>query len=66
MRTEITGLAVHSCDPTKGVNAIYAAMKLIAKIEEIADIRASNPVAGSPYQPAYPTLNVGMIGQHFL
>ncbi|MCP4183128.1 MAG: acetylornithine deacetylase [Hyphomicrobiales bacterium] len=61
MRTEITGHAVHSCDPIKGVNAIYVAMKLIAKIEELADIRASNPVAGSPYQPAYPTFNVGTI-----
>jgi acetylornithine deacetylase len=61
MRTEITGLAVHSCDPAKGVNAIYAAMKLIAKIEELADIMASNPVADSLYQPAYPTFNVGMI-----
>jgi len=27
MRTEITGFATHSCDPTKGVNAINAAMK---------------------------------------
>ncbi len=61
MRTEITGLAVHSCDPTQGVNAIYAAMKLIAKIEELADTRASNPVVGSLYQPAYPTFNVGTI-----
>ena len=61
MRTEITGLAVHSCDQAKGVNAIYAAMKLIAKIEELADIMASNPVADSLYQPAYPTFNVGMI-----
>lgn len=61
MRTEITGLAVHSCDPTKGANAIDAAMKLIARIEEIAEIRASNPIAGSLFQPAYPTFNIGMI-----
>jgi len=61
MRTEITGYATHSCDPTKGVNAISAAVKLIAKMEEIAMQRAANPVLNSPYTPPYPTLNVGTI-----
>lgn len=61
MRTEITGHAVHSCDPTKGVNAISTAMKLIAKIEELGASRAANPVAGSPFSPAYPTFNIGTI-----
>ena len=61
MRTEITGFAVHSCDPTKGVSAISAAMKLIAKIEEIGIQRAANPVRNSSYTPPYPTFNVGTI-----
>lgn len=61
MRTEITGVAVHSCDPTKGANAISAAAKIIAKIEDIATQRAANPIAGSQFNPAYPTLNVGTI-----
>ena len=61
MRTEITGFATHSCDPTKGVNAISAAAKLIAKIEEIGVQRAANPVPNSPYTPPYPTFNVGTI-----
>ncbi len=61
MRTEITGHEVHSCDPTKGVSAISAAMKLIAKIEEVGAQRASNPIANSPYNPSYPTFNVGTI-----
>ena len=61
MRTEITGVAAHSCDPTKGANAISIAAKLIAKIEEVAERRASNPIAASLFEPAYPTLNVGTI-----
>lgn len=61
MRTEITGFAVHSCDPTKGVNAINTAMKLISKIEKIAAQRAANPVPDSQYTPPYPTFNVGTI-----
>ena len=42
MRTEITGHEVHSCDPTRGVSAISAAMRLIAKIEEIGAQLAAN------------------------
>ena len=61
MRTEITGFATHSCDPTKGVNAISVAAKLIAKIEEIGVQRATNPAPNSPYTPPYPTFNVGTI-----
>lgn len=61
MRTEITGHAVHSCDPGKGANAISAAMKLIAKIEELGAQRASNPIPGSSFEPDYPTFNVGTI-----
>ncbi len=61
MRTEIIGHAVHSCDPSKGANAISAATKLIAKIEELGAMRASQPIAGSSFVPPYPTFNVGTI-----
>lgn len=61
MRTEITGAEVHSCDPRKGVNAISAAMKLIAKIEEIGAQRAADAAPDSPYSPPYPTFNIGTI-----
>ncbi len=61
MRTEITGFEVHSCDPFKGVNAISAAMKVISKIEEIGARFAANPYPGSPYDPPFTTLNVGII-----
>jgi len=61
MRTEITGYDVHSCDPTKGVNAITVASKLIARIEEIGARLAANPDSGSPFDPPYCTVNVGTI-----
>jgi len=61
MRTEITGHEVHSCDPTKGVSAVSAAVRLMAKIEEIAASRAANPVPNSPYDPPYATFNIGTI-----
>ncbi len=61
MRTEIVGHAVHSCDPTVGVNAISAATKMIAKIEEIGARLAAKPYPDSPYHPPHCTLNVGII-----
>ena len=61
MRTEISGYEVHSSNPLLGVNAISVAMKLISKIEEIGQVRASNPSPGSPYEPPFATFNVGII-----
>lgn len=61
MRTEITGHAVHSCDPTRGVNAISTAMRLISKIEDIGARIAMAPVPDSPYFPPHGTFNVGTI-----
>ena len=61
MRTEISGYEVHSSNPLLGVNAISVAMKLISKIEEIGQGRASNPVPSSPYEPPFATFNVGII-----
>ncbi len=61
MRTEITGHAVHSCDPTLGVNAISVAGQLITKIQQIGKRLAANPFPDSPYHPPFSTLNVGMI-----
>jgi len=61
MRTEITGFEVHSCNPDRGVSAISASMKLIAKIEEIGARLASSPYFNSPFEPPYSTFNVGTI-----
>ena len=61
MRTEITGHAVHSCNPVEGVNAISIATKLISKIEEIGDQFAANPHTNSQFDPPYATFNIGTI-----
>ncbi len=61
MLTQISGFEVHSSNPTIGVNAISAAVKVIAKIEAIAAQLAARPYVGSPYDPAYCTFNVGTI-----
>ncbi len=61
MRTEITGHAVHSCNPLKGVNAITAATAVIGKIEAIARRMAENPTPGSAFDPPYCSFNVGTI-----
>ena len=61
MRTEITGHAVHSCNPSAGVNAISTATALIAKIEEIAQRMAASPSQSSAFEPPCCTFNVGTI-----
>lgn len=61
MRTEITGFEVHSSNPSRGVSAISAASRLIARIEEIGARLAASPYPGSPYDPPYCTVNVGTI-----
>ena len=61
LHTVVTGLEAHSCNPFNGVNAIACAMRLVNRIEEHARRYAASPVAGSPYDPPFPTLNVGRI-----
>lgn len=61
MRTEVTGFEVHSCNPTRGVNAITYAMRVMAKIDEMGRAFAANPYVGSPYDPPFSTFNVGTI-----
>ena len=50
-RTYVKGVSGHSSRPDLGVNAIYAAAKIVAKIEEL----------NAYYQPLGTTLNVGVI-----
>ena len=61
LNTVVTGLEAHSCNPFNGVSAIAYAMRIINRIEEHARRCAAGPVAGSPYDPPFPTLNVGRI-----
>jgi len=61
MRTEITGLAAHSSDPRNGANAIVAAARFIAYLEEMAHRLAANPDRKSSYDPPWSTINVGTL-----
>lgn len=61
MRTEITGLEGHASDPRKGVNAIFAAARFVAKLEEMGKKLAGQKRDGSPFDPPFSTISVGTI-----
>ena len=61
LRTTITGLEAHSCDPRKGASAISCAARLVSHIYEVADRLASRPYPDSPFDPAWTTINVGKV-----
>ena len=60
-RTEITGHEAHSSQPHRGASAIMAAGRLIAKIDQMVQMRARAASAQSPFTPAYTTMSVGVI-----
>lgn len=60
MMCTVKGTAGHSSMPHKGVNAIYAAGKLISHIQDLQEELAKTPSA-TPFDPPYSTFNVGMI-----
>ena len=59
--THIRGVAGHASRPAGGVNAIYAAARLIAFIEDLAAECATSPQADSPFDPPFSTLSVGTV-----
>lgn len=59
-QTTITGLEAHSSNTHKGVSAISIAVKIIAKLEELAE-RLKDLHRDDHFQPPYSTLSVGMI-----
>ncbi|MEM6477316.1 MAG: M20/M25/M40 family metallo-hydrolase, partial [Pseudomonadota bacterium] len=60
-RTEITGHEAHSSQPHRGASAIMAAGRLIAKITQMTERRASEAPSDSPFMPPYTTMTVGVI-----
>ncbi|MEL6686180.1 MAG: acetylornithine deacetylase [Pseudomonadota bacterium] len=60
-RTEITGHEAHSSQPHRGVSAIMAAGRLMAKLNEINDRLQRNADETSPFTPPYTTISVGLI-----
>ncbi|MCB1882509.1 MAG: acetylornithine deacetylase [Geminicoccaceae bacterium] len=59
--TTVTGLAGHAATPSRGLNAVYYAGRLVAHIEATAARLAAAPRDGSPFDPPYSTLSVGRI-----
>jgi acetylornithine deacetylase len=60
-RTRVLGQEGHSSAPGRGVNAIFAAAEIIAKIAEIAGEARSHSRPASGFDPPHTTLSVGTI-----
>jgi acetylornithine deacetylase len=60
-RTTVTGFTTHSSQTDRGVSAVEAAARLIAKISEmrIQNERAADPA--SPFSPPYTTMTVNVV-----
>ena len=59
--TRITGRAVHSSRPDLGVNAVYAALDMIAFLRRRADQLAQAPDSLGLFDPPYTTISVGAL-----
>jgi len=59
--THIRGAAGHASKPAEGANAVFAAARLVAFIEELERTCAAAPHDGSPFDPPHSTLSVGTI-----
>lgn len=61
LTTEVRGSAGHASDPRGKVNAVFAAARMAALIADRAEALARNPVAGTPFEPAWTTISIGRI-----
>ena len=59
--TRVTGQAAHSSQPHRGGNAILAAGRLIAFLDEMAAAKRRAAPADSPFDPPYTTFNLGLV-----
>jgi acetylornithine deacetylase len=59
--TKITGVPAHSGKPDKGLNAIELGNDFISILRAVAEEKRGNPFAGSRYDPAYTTINLGVV-----
>jgi len=60
-KTRVTGVPGHSSDPRHGANAVTAAARMVAYIDDLGREIAATPQADSPFDPPYTTLTVGVI-----
>lgn len=60
-RVKVTGYTTHSSQTDRGVSAVEAAAKLIAKIADMRAVRAARGNASSPFDPPYSTMTVNVV-----
>ena len=60
-RTTVTGFTTHSSQTDRGVSAVEAAAKLIAKISDMREARARAADPQSPFTPPYSTMTVNVV-----
>lgn len=60
-KVKVTGYTTHSSQTDRGVSAVEAAAKLIAKIADMRKARASVADRHSPFDPPYSTMTVNVV-----
>ncbi|WP_425409931.1 acetylornithine deacetylase [Hyphococcus sp.] len=59
-RVTVTGYTTHSSQTDRGVSAVEAAARLIAKIADMRALRAASADPQSPFEPPYSTMTVNV------
>ena len=60
-RVTVKGYTTHSSQTDRGVSAVEAAAKLIAKIADMRAVRARRADPGCPFDPPYSTMTVNVV-----
>ncbi len=60
-RTTVTGFTTHSSQTDRGVSAVEAAARLIAKVSSMREERATGADPASPFHPPYSTMTVNVV-----
>ncbi|WDI30065.1 acetylornithine deacetylase [Hyphococcus flavus] len=60
-RVTVTGYTTHSSQTDRGVSAVEAAARMIAKIAEMRALRAARAEKESPFDPPYSTMTVNVV-----
>lgn len=60
-RTAVTGFTTHSSQTDRGVSAVEAAARLIAKISDMRERRATSAQSDCPFSPPYSTMTVNVV-----
>ncbi len=60
-RVRVTGYTTHSSQTDRGVSAVEAAARLIAKISDMRKARARDADKSSPFNPPYSTMTVNVV-----